>query len=275
MYATYRPHDRIPQCTATCPLAKKSSEECRSFQMHPRAFHILALALTAVVRADCDDKARWYSELRSVLKNCSPESWNSSGQDELLEIFKGCVQQRIVNTLDALLDDDIIPIFEGIDLIRFRSNDENSAEFKSGDNTSWSAVIWNRLARVLRTHAFKIDVEHMFNTAPSDVGPNRNIVQGRGRHRHRHRHRHHMLPLMMLGLLLMGSILVPMGFQFLAVLGGKALILAKMALILSSIQGLKKIATSGINYGLYHVHDRSHQVLPQEEEHPFFVPPHP
>ncbi|KAM0731915.1 hypothetical protein ACS0PU_001457 [Formica fusca] len=244
-------------------------------QMHPRAFHVLALALTAVVRADCDDKARWYSELRSVLKNCSPESWNSSGQDELLEIFKGCVQQRIVNTMDALLDDDIIQIFEGIDLIRFRSNDENSTEFKSGDNTSWSAVIWNRLARVLRTHAFKVDVEHMFNTASSDVGPNRNIVQGRGRHRHRHRHRHHMLPMMMLGLLLMGSILVPMGFQFLAVLGGKALILAKMALILSSIQGLKKIATSGVNYGLYHVHDRSHQVLPQEEEHPFFVPPHP
>lgn len=81
---------------------------------------------------------------------------------------------------------------------------------------------------------------------------------------------------MMMGLLLMGSILVPMGFQFLAVLGGKALILAKMALILSSIQGLKKIATSGVNYGLYHVpdgwHDRSHQVFPKEEEHyPVYV----
>lgn len=92
--------------------------------------------------------------------------------------------------------------------------------------------------------------------------------------RRRRRQRHHLLPFMMMGLLLMGSILVPMGFQFLAVLGGKALILAKMALILSSIQGLKKIATSGINYGLYHVHDRSHQVLP-EEENQFFVPPHP
>ena len=43
-----------------------------------------------------------------------------------------------------------------------------------------------------------------------------------------------------------------MGFQFLAVLGGKALILAKMALMLSSIQGLKKVATSGLNYGLHY-----------------------
>lgn len=65
--------------------------------------------------------------------------------------------------------------------------------------------------------------------------------------------------------MLIGSILIPMGFQFLAVLGGKALLLAKMALLLSSIQGLKKIATSGVNYGLYHApvaegwHERSNQ----------------
>ncbi|XP_011253775.1 uncharacterized protein LOC105249764 [Camponotus floridanus] len=243
-------------------------------QMHPRAFHVLALALIAVVRVGCDDKARWYSGLRSVLQNCSPESRNSSGQDELLEIFKGCIQQRIVDTLDVFLDNDIIPVFEGIDLIRFRPNDDNSTrESKSKDNASWSTIIWNQLARVLRTHAFKVNIEHMFNTTSSELDQNSNIVQSRRRHRRRHRH-HHFLPFMMMGLLLMGSILVPMGFQFLAVLGGKALILAKMALILSSIQGLKKIATSGINYGLYHVHDRSHQVLP-EEENQFFVPPHP
>ncbi|XP_029165363.1 uncharacterized protein LOC114936356 [Nylanderia fulva] len=246
--------------------------------MHPRALHVLALALTAVVRADCDDKVRWYSGLRSMLKNCSPESRNNSGRDEkLLEIFKGCVQQRIADTLDVFLDDDVIPIIEGLDLIRFRPTAKNSTESKStGESAGWSAIIWNRLARVLRTHAFKVDVERMFSIAASssDLESNSNVVQSRRRHRHRHRHRHHMLPLMMIGLLLMGSILVPMGFQFLAVLGGKALILAKMALILSSIQGLKKIATSGVGYGLYHVHDRSSQVLPQENENQLFVPPH-
>lgn len=68
----------------------------------------------------------------------------------------------------------------------------------------------------------------------------------------RRRHNHGMMPLMMFGTLALGLILVPMGFQFLAVLGGKALLLAKMALILTSIQGLKKIATSNVNYGLYH-----------------------
>lgn len=68
----------------------------------------------------------------------------------------------------------------------------------------------------------------------------------------RRRHHHGMMPLMMFGMVALGMILIPMGFQFLAVLGGKALLLAKMALILTSIQGLKKIATSNVNYGLYH-----------------------
>lgn len=60
-----------------------------------------------------------------------------------------------------------------------------------------------------------------------------------------------MMPIMMFGVMALGMIMIPMGFQFLAVLGGKALLLAKMALILTSIQGLKKIATSNVNYGLY------------------------
>lgn len=87
-----------------------------------------------------------------------------------------------------------------------------------------------------------------------------------------------MMPLLMMGFVLMGTILIPMGFQFLAVLGGKALLLAKMALILSSIQGLKKIASNGVNYGLYHTpvaegwHERSHIEPPPHFDLPF--PPH-
>lgn len=62
-----------------------------------------------------------------------------------------------------------------------------------------------------------------------------------------------MMPIMIFGTLAMVLLLIPMGFKFLAVLGGKALLLAKMALILASIQGLKRIATSSVNYGLYNV----------------------
>lgn len=55
---------------------------------------------------------------------------------------------------------------------------------KSSDglgDTSWSTLIWNRLTRVLRTHAFKVDIDHMFNTTStntSEADSNENIVQG-------------------------------------------------------------------------------------------------
>lgn len=57
----------------------------------------------------------------------------------------------------------------------------------------------------------------------------------------RHRRRNNMMIAMVFGMTVLGSILVPMGFQFLSVVAGKALLLAKMALLLASINGLKKV----------------------------------
>lgn len=59
--------------------------------------------------------------------------------------------------------------------------------------------------------------------------------------RARHRHRNNMLPMMAFGMTALGMVVVPIGFQFLAVLGGKALLLAKMALLLASINGIKRV----------------------------------
>jgi len=72
-----------------------------------------------------------------------------------------------------------------------------------------------------------------------------------------------MFAMMLMGFMVMASILIPMGFQFLTVLGGKSLLMAKMALIMSAINGLKKIATSHVGYGFYHTapdghHDHGH-----------------
>ncbi|XP_060829637.1 uncharacterized protein LOC132914496 [Bombus pascuorum] len=256
-------------------------------QMHPRAFYVFILVILVTDGASCDDNTKWYTGLRTVLQNCPLESWNNSGQDEFLEKFRKCVQEHALAALDALLVDDIIPVFEGLDLVRFHEDKnftDNYRESEIGDDTNWTAVIVKRLLRVLRTHVFKVDVDYLtnkiislFNNEVTDVDSYK--FEGR-RRRHRRRH-NHMVPLMMMGFLLMGSILIPMGFQFLAVLGGKALLLAKMALILSSIQGLKKIATNGVNYGLYHAHpvaqgwhDRSH-IDPPNLDLPFPPPLHP
>lgn len=56
------------------------------------------------------------------------------------------------------------------------------------------------------------------------------------------RHRYNMIITMMFGVTALGAILVPMGFQMLSIVSGKALLLAKMALLLASINGLKRVS---------------------------------
>lgn len=96
-----------------------------------------------------------------------------------------------------------------------------------------------------------------------------------------------MFAMMVMGFMIMASILIPMGFQFLTVLGGKSLLMAKMALIMSAINGLKKIATSHVGYGFYHTapdgyhhdhghhhhgfHEKVYQVKPDESHSPFRI----
>lgn len=57
----------------------------------------------------------------------------------------------------------------------------------------------------------------------------------------RHRRHRQQLPMMLLGIVSLGIIVIPMGFQFLAVIAGKAFLMSKMALLLASINGLKRV----------------------------------
>ncbi|XP_029046833.2 uncharacterized protein LOC114877881 [Osmia bicornis bicornis] len=249
--------------------------------MHPRAFYTLALMLLVAGDVGCNDKTKWYVGLQTVFKNCPLESWRNAGQDEFMEKLKRCIQEHVLAVLDSILVDDVIPVFDGLYLVRFQQGRTNSTDNYTNseleDDTNWTAMILKRLIRVLRTHVFKVDVDHLVDSTLSPVNNSETELNGNifeGRRRRFRRKYNNVLPFMMMGFLLMGSILVPMGFQFLAVLGGKALLLAKMALILSSIQGLKKIATNGVNYGLYHTqvdgwHDRSHIETPSHLDLPF------
>ncbi|CAH2071269.1 unnamed protein product, partial [Iphiclides podalirius] len=157
------------------------------------------------------------------------------------------MKRKTLRALDRSLSLDVVPISEGVNLVRFElvdgsgntvpSNKSSAWTDKELEEGEWRALALQRIAKILRTHVIKFDFE---DTQIDDK------VEYRGRRRH------HMMTMMMFGIVSIGMVLVPMGFQFLAVLGGKALLLAKMALILASIQGLKKIASSPLNYGFYH-----------------------
>lgn len=57
-----------------------------------------------------------------------------------------------------------------------------------------------------------------------------------------------MLPMMILGVTALGVVTIPMGFQFLAVISGKAFLFAKMALMLAIMNGAKKVYISAKSF---------------------------
>ncbi|XP_026755672.1 uncharacterized protein LOC113515611 [Galleria mellonella] len=204
--------------------------------------------------------------IRIIWRDCSKklvEVKDVIDHKEYFPKFIRCMKRKTLRALDRSLTPDIVPIAEGVNLVRFElvdrsgnimaENDTSSWTDKELEEEEWRTLALRRMAKVLRTHVIKFDFE---NEKSIESGLS---VEYRGRRRHQ------MMTMMMFGIVSIGMVLIPMGFQFLAVLGGKALLLAKMALILASIQGLKKvdnnndgyhergkIASSPVNYGFYH-----------------------
>ncbi|XP_011500770.1 PREDICTED: uncharacterized protein LOC105364532 [Ceratosolen solmsi marchali] len=200
----------------------------------------------------------WFEALRSFVEDC---------RGTRLDL---CARRRALGAVDQFLGRDVIGLVEGIELVRFGKLGTNNTvdldirrllgrmqrkDRMDEKNGTWGQILTSRMVRLLKTHVIKVDLDRLGPTIldiTTGASGNSTDLQIEARGRRRRRRQMHLMPIMMMGLLLMGTVLIPMSFQFLAVLGGKALILAKMALMLSSIQGLKKIATNGVNYGLYH-----------------------
>ncbi|XP_050343454.1 uncharacterized protein LOC126768980 isoform X2 [Nymphalis io] len=196
-------------------------------------FWIEGTDIVRIIWRDCTKK---YKDVKDIIDN-----------KEYYPKFVRCVKRKTLKALDRSLSLDVVPILDGVNLVRFeiidhsgnilQENETSSWTEKELEEDEWKNLALKRLAKVFHTHVIKFDFE------------DDNIYD---KVEYRGRRRHHMLTMMMFGVVSIGMVLVPMGFQFLAVLGGKALLLAKMALILASIQGLKKIAASPLSYGFYH-----------------------
>ncbi|XP_057340110.1 uncharacterized protein LOC130677382 [Microplitis mediator] len=236
---------------------------------------IYVVISSLLIISSAEESESWSDSLNRLLKNCANNYNNNNNhinneKNEFLDNLKYCLQKRAVIAMDAFFSEETIPVLNGVDFVKF--DEKNSTDYKSESfnaaraaGKTWPQIVFSRFARLFKTHVIKIDIDRIINPEAFVDSSSNDVIEGRRRH---HRRRNHLMPMLMMGVLVMGSVLIPMGFQFLAVLGGKALLLAKLALMLSSIQGLKKIATNGVNYGLYHApvsdgwHERSSRPEP-------------
>ncbi|KAH8271352.1 hypothetical protein KR018_007366 [Drosophila ironensis] len=213
--------------------------------------------------------ANWISQLRQLrsdMQNCY-----GSGVSQSLW---SCFRSRSLTIFDGLMAASEIPIYDGVRLVAAPNSTTNSSsagdERKDLKHLTWLDHLAGSLAKGLKTHTLQVNLGKLTDRYLSSglLGirsssslyykhfglriPEGPISDSVGSARLR-RHRYNMIITMMFGVTALGAILVPMGFQMLSIVSGKALLLAKMALLLASINGLKRVANSGLHYGLYHV----------------------
>ncbi|KAI9584644.1 uncharacterized protein LOC119634532 [Glossina fuscipes] len=209
----------------------------------------------------------WIKEMRIVnqaLKEC--EKSLSFGVRKNSTWY--CVKTVSLQLFENISSRAIIPLWRGIRfIIRTPLPDDNGEKERvHHQNAHWHRkdikyLTWfDRVAvsfsKILSTHVLEINLKQLtdyYIQTMEKYGTTNDLsnLDAVGSARHR-RHRYNMMMTMMFGVTAFGAVVVPMGFQLLSIVSGKALLLAKMALLLASINGLKRVANSGIHYGLYH-----------------------
>uniref|UniRef100_A0A240PN92 Uncharacterized protein n=1 Tax=Anopheles epiroticus TaxID=199890 RepID=A0A240PN92_9DIPT len=203
-----------------------------------------------------------------------------------------CVKNESLVAVRQLSNAPRIVLLDGMQLVRADDAREKYAPDAVGEQEgavagTWSNAVLNALRRLLDTHVLEIDLaypedasaQHLARTAllAIRVGDpkqyphpgRRSFAEGEGRHRRRQQ----MIPMMIFGVTVFGMFIVPIAFQFLTALSGKAFLMAKLALLLASINGLKRVASAGVHYGLYHAVDH-YPVPAQHPPPPFHQHPH-
>ena len=95
--------------------------------MRSRIFYLyLVILITGTKSYNGDEIAKWSLGLRTLLKNCPPVPWKNPARQNFFENFRSCLQRRALVVFDAFLDEDVIPIFDGLELVRFEN--ESSRE---------------------------------------------------------------------------------------------------------------------------------------------------
>ncbi|EDV53070.1 uncharacterized protein LOC6555350 [Drosophila erecta] len=219
-----------------------------------RAPSVLVIFLLGVILGDRgaagEDQAHksWISQLkqlRSDLRDCYQSGVHQS--------LWSCFRSRSLHIFEGIMSSPEISIYDGVRLVSAPQMAENATrpedERKDLKHLTWFDQLAASLAKGLTTHTLQVNLgkltERYLSSETSGTDP-----VGSARLR---RHRYNMIITMMFGVTALGAILVPMGFQMLSIVSGKALLLAKMALLLASINGLKRVANNGLHYGLYHV----------------------
>ncbi|KAK0164966.1 hypothetical protein PV328_003529 [Microctonus aethiopoides] len=183
-----------------------------------------------------------------------PASDKTPGEtnDLMATIYKDCVRTESVNCIKykvfafvdkMLTDKDDITLSEGITVVKTSTAEEGAPRSIEGSDVD--SLLFDRLGRFLKTHTIKVDLKgtdilgvvESAGRSLEEISDNMTTVEGRGKKKKTQK----ILMPMMMALGLKAAALLPLALGAIALIAGKALLVGKIALVISAIIGLKKL----------------------------------
>ncbi|XP_017891509.1 uncharacterized protein LOC108631851 [Ceratina calcarata] len=185
-----------------------------------------------------------------------------------------CIKYKVFSYVDKMLvDKDDITLTDGITVVK-TSNAEEGAP-RSIESSDLDTLLFDRLGRFLRMHTVKVDLKGtdilgaIESAGRSFEDFTDNAVESRGKKKKAQK----ILGPLIMALALKAAALLPLALGAIAAIAGKALLVGKIALVISAIIGLKKLlSSSGGKHVTYEVvshphHSSSHVVSHDDGGH--------
>ncbi|KAH0949242.1 hypothetical protein HN011_009255 [Eciton burchellii] len=222
----------------------------------------------------------WLSALSATLALPTSEKTSGSENDLMASIYAdclkkesiSCIKYKVFTFVDKMLaDKEDITLSEGITVVK-SSNAEEGAP-RSIESSDLDTLLFDRLGRFLRTHTVKVDLKGSdILGAIESVGRSfedysDNAVESRGKKK-----KQKILGPLMMAMAMKAAALLPLALGAIAMIAGKALLVGKIALVISAIIGLKKLLGSQQKHVTYEVvshphHSSSHVVSHDDGGH--------
>ncbi|CAK9807982.1 hypothetical protein ANTQUA_LOCUS5412 [Anthophora quadrimaculata] len=183
-----------------------------------------------------------------------------------------CIKYKVFSYVDKMLaDKEDITLTDGITVVK-TSNAEEGAP-RSIESSDLDTLLFDRLGRFLRTHTVKVDLKGtdilgaIESAGRSFEDFTDNAVESRGKKKKAQK----ILGPLLMALALKAAALLPLALGAIAAIAGKALLVGKIALVISAIIGLKKLLSGSGKHVTYevvsHPHHSSSHIVSHDEGH--------
>ncbi|KAL0105062.1 hypothetical protein PUN28_016594 [Cardiocondyla obscurior] len=171
-----------------------------------------------------------------------------------------CLKYKVFTYVDKMLaDKEDITLSEGITVVK-TANAEGEGAPRSIESSDLDTLLFDRLGRFLRTHSVKVDLKGsdilgaIESAGRSFEDFSDNAVESRGKKKKAQK----ILGPLMMAMALKAAALLPLALGAIAMIAGKALLVGKIALVISAIIGLKKLLGSQQKHVTYEVVSHPH-----------------